>query len=81
MQIEMYQAYNRRFYQETPQFMHKTIEFVIWKNDFMARHSVAGVDKDKMAARDIAKIADLLADQLMNEQLAQKGKQSFHDDE
>jgi hypothetical protein len=47
--------------------MHKTIEFVIWKNDFMARHSVAGVDKDKMAARDIAKIAELLTDQLMNE--------------
>jgi len=42
--------------------MHKTIEFVIWKNDFMERHSVAGIDKDKMAARDIAKIVDLLLD-------------------
>jgi hypothetical protein len=42
--------------------MHKTIEFFIWKNDFIERHCVAGVDKDKMAARDIAKIADLLTD-------------------
>lgn len=42
--------------------MHKTIEFVIWKNDFIERHGVVGVDKDKMAARDITKIADLLTD-------------------
>lgn len=49
-------------YMETPDYMHKTIEFVLWKNDFMAKHAVTGVDRDKIAARDVTKITDLLKD-------------------
>ena len=66
------------FYKETPDYMHKTIELVTWKNAFMARHGVGGVDRDKMASRDLAKFADLLSEMLVSERNASKG---FHDDE